>query len=350
MLSSLPDEEILYRALITRDSSYEGLFFVGVKTTGVFCRTTCTARKPKRENVEFFTTAHEALERGYRPCRLCRPMAPLGQMPEWAAPLLQEVEAHPDIRLTDHDIRQRGVDPSRLRRWFLKHHGMTFQTYLRTLRIGQAFGRIRYGDKVIEAAFASGYDSLSGFTASFKKGAGFSPVKSPQRRLIVITRILTPLGPMLAGGVDEGICLLDFIDRRMMETQLRQLKKGLKAELVPGAHPLFAQMERQLQEYFAGERREFDVPLCLSGTPFQEKVWSGLMSIPYGATRSYRQQAEALGLPQAVRAVARANGANRLAIIIPCHRVIGHNGELVGYGGGLWRKKYLLEHELKHQV
>jgi AraC family transcriptional regulator, regulatory protein of adaptative response / methylated-DNA-[protein]-cysteine methyltransferase len=350
MFSSLPDDETLYQALINRDSSYEGLFFAGVKTTGIFCRTTCTARKPKRENVEFFPTAHEALERGFRPCKLCHPMAPLGQVPEWAAPLLAEVETHPDLRLTDQNIRQRGVDPSRLRRWFLRHHGMTFQTYLRTLRIGQAFGRIRYGDKVIEAAFASGYGSLSGFTASFKKEAGFAPVKSRQSQLIVITRILTPLGPMLVGGVDQGICLLDFIDRRMMETQLKRLKKVLRAELVPGAHPLFKQMEQQLQEYFAGERREFDVPLRLSGSSFQEKVWSGLMGIPYGSTRSYRQQAEALGMPKAVRAVARANGANSLAIIIPCHRVIGHNGELVGYGGGLWRKKYLLEHELKHKV
>jgi AraC family transcriptional regulator of adaptative response/methylated-DNA-[protein]-cysteine methyltransferase len=226
---------------------------------------------------------------------------------------------------------------------------MTFQGYLRTLRIGEAFGRIQYGDKVIEAAFDSGYESLSGFTESFKKAIGVSPAKSRGRTLITVTRILTPLGPMLAGATDEGLCLLEFVDRRMLETQLANLRRRLRAELVPGSNKHFESLSVQIEEYFAGTRKQFDLPLVLTGTPFQQKVWEGLLAIPYGTTRSYGKQAAMLGRPRAVRAVARANGENRIAIIIPCHRVVGKDGRLTGYGGGLWRKQYLLDHERAHR-
>jgi AraC family transcriptional regulator of adaptative response/methylated-DNA-[protein]-cysteine methyltransferase len=225
---------------------------------------------------------------------------------------------------------------------------MTFQAYLRTLRISGAFGRIRYGEKVIETAFESGYESLSGFADSFRKATGFSPNKSNQKQLIIITRILTPLGPMLAGATDKGICLLEFADRRMLETQLNRLKKILKADLIPGANNHFDELNVQLKEYFAGKRKDFTVPLVTNGTPFQMNVWSILQDIPYGSTRSYKEQAKILGNPNATRAVAKANGDNRISILIPCHRVIGTNGKLVGYGGGLWRKKYLLELEANH--
>jgi len=131
----------------------------------------------------------------------------------------------------------------------------------------------------------------------------------------------------------------------MIETQIARLKKLLRAEMLPGSHPHFTTLSRQLEEYFAGARREFDLPLVLKGTPFQEEVWKGLLEIPYGTTRSYREQAGLLGRHRAVRAVARANGENRIAIVVPCHRVVGSDGKLRGYGGGLWRKRYLLEHE-----
>ncbi len=151
---------------------------------------------------------------------------------------------------------------------------------------------------------------------------------------------------MLAGGTDEGICLFEFADRRMLETQIERVGRLLGAQCVPGPCRHFDALSRQIGEYFAGKRREFDLPLVTTGTPFQEKVWAGLRTIPYGATRSYGEQAAAIGMPSAVRAVARANGDNRIAIIIPCHRVIGANGKLTGYGGGLWRKKFLLDLEV----
>lgn len=347
MSRNLPDSDTLYDALLSRDPSFEGIFVVGVRTTGVFCRPTCKARKPKPENVEFFRSPREALMNGYRPCKLCNPLAPRGDIPGWLRPILDEIDSNPDIRLRDADLEKRGVDPSRVRRWFRANHGMTFHAYLRTLRIGRAFGRIKHGDRVIEAAFESGYDSLSGFAETFKKTTGFSPSKSGCHNLIAATRILTPLGPMLAGATDEGICLLEFLDRRMIETQIARLRKLLKAEMVPGSNPHFQALDRQIEEYFAGRRKRFDLPVILKGTPFQEEVWRGLIEIPYGTTRSYQEQAELLGRPHAVRAVARANGENRIAIIIPCHRVVGKDGKLRGYGGGLWRKRYLLDHEMK---
>jgi AraC family transcriptional regulator of adaptative response/methylated-DNA-[protein]-cysteine methyltransferase len=345
MSHPLPDSEILYTALLQRDSTFEGIFVVGVKTTGVFCRPGCRARMPNRENVEFFHSAQEALQHGYRPCKICRPLEYQGAPPAWLRPLLDDVNKSPLVKLKDSHLRERGLDPNRVRYWFKKQHGMTFQGYLRMLRIGQAFGRIKHGERVASTAFESGYQSLSGFADSFKKTAAFAPSRSQSKHLIPTTRILTPLGPMLAGATDEGICLLEFVDRRMLETQISRLGKALKAKIVPGSHPYFDLLSGQLDEYFCGTRREFDIPLVLPGTPFQQKVWAGLQSIPYGSTRSYKEQAEAIGSPQAVRAVAKANGDNRIAILIPCHRVIGANGELVGYGGGLSRKQYLLKLE-----
>jgi len=341
----LPDNKTMYNALLNKDSSFEGIFFVGVKTTGVFCRPTCTARKPKEENVDFFSNAKEALQYGYRPCKVCNPLQHNGEIPEWLKGLLKEIAEKQITRLTNADLNKWDVDPARARRWFKKHHGMTFQTYLRLLRVNKAFGRIKHGEKVIESAYDLGYESLSGFAESFKKTTGFPPSKSKNKNIISVTRILTPLGPMLAGATEEGICLLEFVDRRMLETQIKRLKKIFDAEFVPGQSKHFDELNNQLKEFFEGKRKAFDLPLILNGTEFQQKVWKELQKIPFGSTRSYQEQAIALGNPKAIRAVAKANGDNRISIIIPCHRVIGKNGELVGYGGGMWRKQFLLNLE-----
>jgi AraC family transcriptional regulator of adaptative response/methylated-DNA-[protein]-cysteine methyltransferase len=348
MRETLPPADVLYKALLEKDSRFEGLFVVAVKTTGIFCRPTCAARKPKPENVEFFASPREALLRGYRPCKVCAPLSAPGEVPEPLRRLLEEVHGDTTGRITDRDLKERGIDPHGVRRWFQKHHGMTFHAYCRTLRLSQAFGQIRHGEEVGHAAFGTGYESLSGFTESFKKATGFPPEECRRRGLVTVTRLLTPLGPMMAGATEEGICLLEFVDRRMIETQLARLRQRLSAEILSGSSPHFAPLNAQLAEYFSGTRRAFDLPLVLAGTPFQEKVWEGLRTIPYGTTRSYQEQAQRLGIPEAVRAVARANGDNRIAILVPCHRVIGKDGKLVGYGGGLWRKQHLLDLEREH--
>jgi methylated-DNA-[protein]-cysteine S-methyltransferase len=157
--------------------------------------------------------------------------------------------------------------------------------------------------------------------------------------------IQTPLGEMIACAVDKGICLLEFTDRKDVEKQFRSLSKALNAEIVAEEHIHFKQLEDELKEYFEGNREQFHIPLYTTGTEFQEKVWQLLREIPMGETRTYKQQSEFLGNPKAIRAVGTANGINKIAILIPCHRVIGSNGDLVGYAGGIWRKQKLLELE-----
>ncbi len=342
---TLPTKKVMFKALLAKDSSFEGVFIVGVKTTGIFCRPTCTARKPKQANVEFFSNTKQALSFGYRPCRVCKPMQPYGETPDWLQGLLQEIAQSPTQKFKDQDLRDRGLEPARVRRWFKKNHNMTFQAYTRAIRLNRAFGLIKHKDKVIDTAMNSGYESVSGFHEAFKKATGNAPSKTKGSEIITITRVLTPLGPMFAGATSKGICLLEFTDRRMLETQIKRLTKLLNAKFITGEHPLFDLLSMELKQYFAGKLTSFTIPLDLPGTQFQQHVWQVLQTIPFGKTRSYQQQAEAINNPKAVRAVAKANGDNRISIIIPCHRVIGKNGKLTGYGGGLWRKQRLLELE-----
>lgn len=341
----LPDAETMYQAFLGRDSQFEGVFFTGVRSTGIFCRPTCRARKPKRENVVFFGSTKEAMDHGYRPCKLCRPMEPAGETPDWVRDLLREAQEIEAGKIRDGDLRARGLDPATVRRWFKKHHGMTFHAYLRQLRISRAYGSIRRSEGIPGSAFDTGYDSLSGFGTAFKRTVGFSPSRSGERTVVSFARIATPLGPMVAAAVEGKLCLLEFADRPMLETQLKRTEGDFRAPIIAGDDPVFEEVRRQLKEYFHGERRGFALPIAEYGSSFQRSVWEVLRDIPYGETRSYAEQARAIGRPEAPRAVARANGDNRIAIVIPCHRVIGSDGTLTGYGGGLWRKRFLLHLE-----
>lgn len=341
----LPARETMLEAFLGRDEDFEGVFVTAVVTTGIFCRPTCPARKPKPQNVEFFATPREALVAGYRPCRRCRPLRPAGATPAWIAPLVEAVEDDPARRWKDEDLRELGLEPARVRRWFQAQHGMTFHAYSRARRLGEAIGHIQEGRQVSRTAHEAGYESLSGFTEALKQLAGRAPASLEDARVVTVTRIPTPLGPMIAGAVDGRIVLLEYADRRALPSQFERLAKALDCVFVPGEDEALAQLASRLEAYFAGERRAFDVPLETSGTEFQESVWAALRAIPPGTVRSYAAVAEAIGRPTATRAVARANGDNRIAILIPCHRVIGSDGSLTGYGGGLWRKKRLLEVE-----
>jgi len=166
--------------------------------------------------------------------------------------------------------------------------------------------------------------------------------------MIKITKIETPLGEMIAGATDEGVCLLEFIDRRVLPKEYDDLTRLLKTTIEEGENLHLNSLREELVDYFYGNRKEFTISLVTPGTEFQQSVWSELLNIPYGSTRSYKEQAFALHITDSVRAVANANGMNRISIVIPCHRVIGANGHLTGYGGGLKRKKWLLDHEKKY--
>jgi AraC family transcriptional regulator of adaptative response/methylated-DNA-[protein]-cysteine methyltransferase len=250
-------------------------------------------------------------------------------------------------RWTDQDLRALGLDPSRVRRWFKQHHDMTFHAYHRAQRIGRAVRTLREGSSVPAAAYEHGYESLSAFYDAFQGLLGETPARARRAEPLHFTRITTPLAPMLAAATDSELCLLEFVDRRMLETQLARVGKALGSAVVPGSNAVLEQTRRELEEYFAGARTRFEVPLRLIGSDFQVAVWQALLRIPCGETRSYRQQAAVVGRPKAVRAVGKANGDNRIALIVPCHRVVGADGSLTGYGGGLWRKRWLLEHEAK---
>ncbi len=337
-----------YQALLERNSHYIGAFYVGVRTTNVFCISTCRARKPKLENVEFYTTAKEALQCGFRPCKICKPTENVDEPPTDIKHLINLVSRDPYRKLKDQDLRRLGYSPEKIRRWFKSHHGLTFQAYHRMIRMNCAYEDLKKGNNVTNSAFKSGYGSLSGFSYTFKNLFDQAPKNVGQVNVINVHRLTTPLGPMYVCATSKGICLLEFTDRRMLETEFRDLMKRLKARIITGKNEHIEALEKQIREYFDGERFHFEVPLDTPGTAFQKSVWKKLLEIPFGETRSYKQQAMALGKPNAVRAVASANGQNRVSIVIPCHRVIGSDGQLTGYGGGLPRKKWLLEHERKH--
>ena len=338
----MKDDTIYYKALVEKDKSFEGIFIVGVKTTGIFCRPTCTARKPKQENVEFFATTKDAILKGYRPCKVCHPMENLGDTPEYINKVIELLDKKPSIKVKDYDLRQMGIEPSTIRRWFQKNHQITFHAYQRLHKLNTAFKKFQTGISVTDTAFDSGYESLSGFNDSFKKVFGVSPSKSKTQNIVDLMRLETPLGTMVACATDKGICLLEFTDRKMLETEFKDLAKSLNATIVQGENPHFKTLEKELSEYFQGNRKTFTIPLSPVGTAFQKSVWKVLEKIPYGETWTYRQQSEILGDAKKVRAVANANGMNKISILIPCHRVIGSNGTLTGYGGGIWRKQKLL--------
>ena len=344
-MQTLPDEETLYQALLSRDSRFEGIFYFGVKTTGIFCRPSCPARKPLKQNIEYFKSVQAAMDSGYRPCQVCKPLTCSSDIPDWLKVLLETVHDNPEASYKDEDLQANGIDATRVRRWFQKHYGMTFHAYLKSLRINRAFEKVKQRQTVTTTAFESGYESLSGFHQAFRNVTGLSPSQARRRLLITLDQFSTPLGPVYAGSSERGLCFLEFTDRKMIDRQIEQLQQQMQAKFVHGKSDILDQLKQQMAEYFSAKRTRFDLPLDLYGSDFQKQAWDALLHIPYGETRSYQQQADYIGNPKAVRAIASANAKNHIAIVIPCHRVIAKDGGLAGFGGGIWRKKFLLDLE-----
>lgn len=338
-------DKVMYQASVDKNPEFEGVFWMGVKTTGIFCRPTCTARKPKFENVEFFNSTKAAIQKGYRPCKICRPLENPNETPQEIKDILRELSDNASLKFKDVDLVKRGLEPTAIRRWFLKNHGITFHAFQRMFKINAAFKKLNSGEGVLDTAMDLGYESLSGFNESFKNIFGVSPSQSMFEKVVDFKRIETPIGTMIACADENGICLLEFSDRKALVTELKQIATHLDANILQGENIHFEKLESELTEYFKGNLTDFTVPLTPVGTDFQKKVWEVLREIPYGSTRTYQQQANALGSPKSVRAVANANGLNKISILIPCHRVIGSDGTLTGYGGGIWRKQKLLELE-----
>lgn len=339
-----------YQALLDRNPEYVGIFYVGVKTTSVFCIATCRARKPKKENTEFFQSVQEALREGYRPCKVCKPTENAQEAPSAVERAIQLVKENPKEKISDERLRSEDISPEMVRRWFKKNYGLTFHAYQRMYRINNAYKELKDGKKTTQTAFDQGYESLSGFAYTYKKLLGKAPSRSSEKSVILINRLTTPLGPMFVCATEKGICLLEFTERKMLETEFRDLQRLLKAEILIGENAHGKQLKKELTEYFEGKRQHFEVPLHTPGTDFQNQVWQALLQVPYGQTASYQAQAGKIGNPKAVRAVASANGSNRIAIVVPCHRIIAKDGNLTGYAGGLERKKWLIDFERKNRT
>jgi AraC family transcriptional regulator, regulatory protein of adaptative response / methylated-DNA-[protein]-cysteine methyltransferase len=287
-----------------------------VRTTGVFCRPTCPARPPRRENCEFFADARHAMLASYRPCKRCRPLSPPNEASDVVRLLVDAVERAPDKRWRDADCDALHVHASTARRQFRKRFGMTFVAYARARRLGAAFKAIRAGERVIMAQLDAGYESGSGFRDAFAKILGAPPASRAARALFAVW-LDTPLGAMTAIGDEDALYLLEYADRRGLERQIERLRMRAKAGIVPGRTGPIAQIEAELAAYFAGHSMRFATPLARLGSPFQSAVWDAVLAIPPGQTRSYSHLARAIGRPEAVRAAAQANGANPFAVVIP---------------------------------
>ena len=326
-----------WNAVLTNDRGYDGKFFYGVKSTGIFCRPSCASKAPRPENVVFFHSREAAEQAGFRPCKRCRPDL-ISYRP--AEELAEEAKAVIDRSFAERlelqaNLQALGVTRRHLTELFEKRFDMSPEQYVAQVRVQHARELLDAGRRVTDVAFEVGMESPAAFTTFFKKQVGITPSEYAMQRALEHPCCFfeTPLGLVRLEEDPRGITSLRFADRAA--------ERPLTAE--GGIY--LADAKSQLLEYFAKKRRSFDLPLSVMGSAFQKSVWNALRGIPYGELRSYQQVAEAIGSGKAARAVGMANNRNPILIMIPCHRVVGKDGRLAGYAGGIRRKQYLLEME-----
>ncbi|HOZ27868.1 MAG TPA: methylated-DNA--[protein]-cysteine S-methyltransferase, partial [Hyphomonadaceae bacterium] len=257
-------------------------------------------------------------------------------------------EEDPSRRWSEDDLRELGIEPATARRQFQKRFDMSFSQYARARRLGHAFNTIKKGNAVIEAQLDAGFESGSGFREAFSRTFGEAPHKSREALAFAMDWIDTPLGPMLAIADETHLHMLEFVERKKLQDHVERYRKMFNAIVLPGDTKALKLIRKELADYFSAKTLDFKSKIAGAGTEFQNEVWNELRRVPPGVTRSYQEMAQLIGRPSAVRAVANANRLNRCAIILPCHRVIGADGTLTGYAGGLWRKQWLLDHEKRH--
>lgn len=343
-LTRLPSRRTLLAAVTGRDAAWDGLFVFGVRSTGIACRPTCPSRRARPEQLAFFATLDAAISAGFRPCLRCRPDEKMADPPWWPS-LVALIDGAGGVRVNDSQLAARGFDPVRVRRHCRRTFGMTFHAWVRARRLADAQHMLRRGAPLDRVILDSAWESHSGFRDAFSRLVGAPPGRARDGEPVIASTWNSPLGTLVAAAVDEGVALLEFGDIARLEHQAPTLRRWFHGPVLAGQHRHLTQLFGELEEYFAGARREFLVPLVLRGSPFELAVWNALRAIPYGSTCSYADVARVIGNPRAVRAVGSANGRNRLPIVIPCHRVVNTGGKLGGYGGGLWRKIKLLEVE-----
>ena len=348
MFFTLPDNDSLYIALLGRDPNYDGRVFVGVRSTGVFCHLTCPARKPKRENCTFYESPSECIDAGFRPCKRCHPMHAMVLDDPAVRDLLTRLDNDPTYRWSEDKVSALGYDLSTIRRTFKRTFGITFLDLARARRLQAGFTVLSNGDRVIDAQLEAGFESGAAFRTAFAKMVGVKPSAFSDTALLRADWFQTELGPMVAVADNTHLHLLEFADRKALPAELSRLQKAAGRIGFGTTEPL-DRTKAELTDYFDGQRATFTVPLALHGNTFTKSVWQALMAVRAGQIQTYAGLAQKIGRPTATRAVARANGANQISILIPCHRVIGADGNLTGYGGGLWRKRKLIDLELQYK-
>ena len=330
-----------YAALQDRAAARGLRFFLGVTSTGIFCRPGCPARLPLRKNCLFFEQVQDALKAGLRPCKRCHPLGGQHRMLE---ALMADILADPSKDWSEAGLQSRGYSPSTLRRKFKDHTGFSLSDFVRWVRLGRGAKSLQKGDSVINAQLDAGFDSPSGFRSAYSDLFGNAPAKTKlsEDALLSIAWHETPLGRMVSIADDTSLYMLEFTNRVKMIGQVKRLYRLHKRSITVDRTAISEQIEAELKSYFKGDLTVFQTPLTLTGTEFQKQTWAQLQKIPYGETRAYADLAIAVGNENAVRAVAGSNAKNGLALIVPCHRVIAKDGGLGGYAGGLDRKRALL--------
>jgi len=335
------DADTAWAAFTRRDRAWDGRVIGAVKTTGIYCKPSCPARRPKREHVEFFASGDEARGAGYRPCLRCKP-DDVGRDREAVARAVKLIEQAEEGPTLDELATAVGYAPHHFQRIFKRDLGVSPAEYARGLRNRRTEAALKASGRVTDAVYDAGYSGPSSFYSDAKERLGMTPSAwrdGGRGETIRWTHFDSPLGRMLIAATSKGICRLTFDDserslRRLFPNATITEDRGGLRVLVEGA---LEAIERPLAAH--------DLPIDVAGTAFQEAVWRELRKIPPGETRSYAQIAAAIGQPKAVRAVGTANGDNHVAVLIPCHRVIRSDGTLGGYAGGLERKRHLLAAE-----
>jgi AraC family transcriptional regulator of adaptative response/methylated-DNA-[protein]-cysteine methyltransferase len=335
------DPNAAWAAFERRDRSWDGRVIGAVKTTGIYCKPSCPAKRPKREHVEFFVSGEEARAAGYRACLRCKPDE-VGRDREAVAKAVRLIEVAEESPTLDDLANSVGYAPHHFQRLFKRDLGVSPAEYARGLRAKRAEKHLRANERVTDAIYDAGYSAPSRFYADAKERMGMTPSAwrdGGRGETIRWTTFDSPLGPMLIAATSKGICRLTFNDseaslERLFPNATIVRDEGGMRELVEGA---LTAIERPAAAP--------ELPIDVAGTAFQEAVWRELRKIPLGETRSYAEIAAAIGQPKAVRAVGTANGDNHVSVLIPCHRVIRSDGTLGGYGGGLANKKKLLAAE-----
>lgn len=337
-----------WEAVLARDASLDGKFFFAVASTGVYCRPSCAARRPRRENVTFFSRPEQAERAGFRACLRCRPQSASGNpQSDLAKEICRYIEQHLDEAITLERLGKAfRQSPFHLQRRFKAALGITPRAYADSCRLRQLKRNLQSGDNVTRAMYDAGYGSSSRLYEKTASQLGMTPDKYRRGAIAAAIRYAcadSPLGRMLIAATERGICSIQFA--RSDEELIEGLKREFPfASRKPDGSGLQMWIEALLSN-MTGRELNAELPLDIRATAFQRRVWTYLQSIPFGVTRSYGEVAKAIGQPSASRAVARACATNPVAVAIPCHRVVRGDGNTSGYRWGVERKKTLLEME-----